>query len=350
MLHGVAIALNWLSRSTKDPLAMTCICYISGSIVLFPGDYFQLLRLYAEKIALAAPLLVITILAVSAIARSPSSPLARMIMLARQLPTRLYRTLAACLLFLTAFTVYKINIPNIVPFYADPMLASFGEWLYGIAPWRVLHRLPPVTGLLVDVVYSRLWFGIILGVVIYVAITASVQEYKRYMWSMALTFLIAGTVLALAFSSVGPIFYDEFYQGGRFADLEHMVASNPLMSGEQSIVTYLYASYKQGTPMLGTGISAMPSMHVALAVLIAWYFTARSRAGAIFGWLFAITIGFGSVYTGWHYAADGYVSMLVVSAIWIGVSRSLRMPLTNSGKSLALLSNVDTGLQPVSGT
>ena len=41
---------------------------------------------------------------------------------------------------------------------------------------------------------------------------------------------------------------------------------------------------------------------------------------AIAGWTFAAIIMFGSVYTGWHYALDGYLSFIVVTAIWFGVS------------------------------
>ena len=34
------------------------------------------------------------------------------------------------------------------------------------------------------------------------------------------------------------------------------------------------------------------------------------------GWSFAALILFGSVYAGWHYAVDGYLSISVVSLLW----------------------------------
>ena len=47
----------------------------------------------------------------------------------------------------------------------------------------------------------------------------------------------------------------------------------------------------------------------------------------VIGWLYAALIMFGSVYTGWHYAVDGYLSAVLTSAIWIGVSRYYRLPI-----------------------
>ncbi|RTL93777.1 MAG: hypothetical protein EKK31_31615 [Hyphomicrobiales bacterium] len=60
----------------------------------------------------------------------------------------------------------------------------------------------------------------------------------------------------------------------------------------------------------------MPSMHVAIATLNAFYLARLNRWLGLAGWAFAIFILFGSIYTGWHYAADGYISMLVVAVIW----------------------------------
>lgn len=57
-------------------------------------------------------------------------------------------------------------------------------------------------------------------------------------------------------------------------------------------------------------------MHVAIATLNAFYLARLNRWLGLAGWAFAIFILFGSIYTGWHYAADGYISMLVVAVIW----------------------------------
>lgn len=63
---------------------------------------------------------------------------------------------------------------------------------------------------------------------------------------------------------------------------------------------------------LGLGISAFPSMHVAIAALTALYLTERSRWLAPVGVVFLGVIFFMSVYTGYHYALDGYFSIAAV--------------------------------------
>ena len=60
----------------------------------------------------------------------------------------------------------------------------------------------------------------------------------------------------------------------------------------------------------------MPSMHVALAVLNAIFASSLNRWAGILAWARAAAIMFGSVYFGWHYALDGYVSIAAVIIIW----------------------------------
>jgi hypothetical protein len=64
------------------------------------------------------------------------------------------------------------------------------------------------------------------------------------------------------------------------------------------------------------GIAAMPSVHVALPVLYAlaaWKL--HRRLGILFG-AYALLIFLGSVHLGWHYAVDGYVTLLIVPMVW----------------------------------
>jgi membrane-associated phospholipid phosphatase len=78
----------------------------------------------------------------------------------------------------------------------------------------------------------------------------------------------------------------------------------------------LWRSYASQRELFGGGISAMPSMHVAMSVLMAcggW------QLGRKPGWLltiFAVLIWIGSVHLGWHYALDGVVALGLTLAIW----------------------------------
>jgi hypothetical protein len=68
--------------------------------------------------------------------------------------------------------------------------------------------------------------------------------------------------------------------------------------------------------MIGSGISAMPSVHNALAALFAM---ASFKLNRIAGWLltfYAAFIWIGSIHLGWHYALDGIVAIALTFGIW----------------------------------
>lgn len=69
------------------------------------------------------------------------------------------------------------------------------------------------------------------------------------------------------------------------------------------------------------GISAMPSLHVATAVLFALTAWRIHWVLGVLFWFYALVIQMGSVHLGWHYAVDGYVGATVALVIWWGVAR-----------------------------
>jgi hypothetical protein len=67
---------------------------------------------------------------------------------------------------------------------------------------------------------------------------------------------------------------------------------------------------------LGSGITAMPSMHCAIAFL--YWIAVRQMSsgwGHFFG-AFFIVIWVSSVHLAYHYAVDGLVSLVAVAVIW----------------------------------
>lgn len=65
----------------------------------------------------------------------------------------------------------------------------------------------------------------------------------------------------------------------------------------------------------------MPSMHVALVALNAIYFFSISTLFGTLMWIFAVIILIGSVYSGFHYAADGIASLALMPLIWWAAGR-----------------------------
>ena len=70
--------------------------------------------------------------------------------------------------------------------------------------------------------------------------------------------------------------------------------------------------YQAGDFGFGHGISAAPSMHVASTWMIARMAQCYGLGAAIAGWSFFGIIFVGSIYLGWHYAIDGYISIISI--------------------------------------
>ena len=65
------------------------------------------------------------------------------------------------------------------------------------------------------------------------------------------------------------------------------------------------------------GISAMPSLHVGLSVLIAIIAWQRSRPIGLALWMCAAIMQIGSVILGWHYGIDGYAGAGAAYVAWV---------------------------------
>jgi len=130
-----------------------------------------------------------------------------------------------------------------------------------------------------------------------------------------LTWSLLGVVAALLLSSAGPIFHDRIFGGSEFAPLREMLdrrgAWVVLAESDR-----MWASLATGRPTIVAGISAAPSIHVAISVWI--WLAARTMAPRLapYALLYALFMWVGSVQLGWHYVTDGLLGVLGVLAIW----------------------------------
>lgn len=216
----------------------------------------------------------------------------------------------------SAFTILKMNIPNWVPYYADPWLARFDRALLGTDAWRLTHAfIGPKGTVVLDRIYA-VWFAVLIAFKAWIVGSRNVRFQVQCLLSFVLTWLVVGLVLATALSSVGPCFYQHFYGRPDFAPLMATLHGNPGNLMALDGMAYLEAMY--GKTAYANGISAMPSMHVAMVawfVLVTWAGTRNALLRAAIA-AYAVLICIGSVHLGWHYAADGLVSIIVTPVIW----------------------------------
>jgi PAP2 superfamily protein len=217
--------------------------------------------------------------------------------------------------FFWAFAAWKSAIP---PFRYDPELARVDRLLFGIDPYRLL-RLSPAGLAAWDEVYYWGFNGCLLGVMLWQAWTP--RGRVRFWLAFALTWILLGTCLASVVSSAGPIFYPQVTGSmGPFADLFGAI---DLARHDHSLKllearAYLWSLLQRGEIGVGSGISAFPSLHIAVPTLAAC--AARGPLRWLLGALAAI-LWVGSFTLGWHYAVDGIASIVLTPMIWLLSSR-----------------------------
>ena len=228
---------------------------------------------------------------------------------------------------MTTFLAYKKAIPLFHPFSWDLAFMEADRAVHlGTHPWELLQPLfgSLTATVIIDWIYL-LWIRSIPLVIAWQVWNRDRELRAQFLLSYVITAILLGTVMAIWLSSAGPCYYAEVVGGPDpyaplFAFLGDVNSAHPLAA--LRLQELLWQGY------MGTGeffgISAMPSMHVALPVL---YVLAGFRTKRWLGWAFVVyllAILIGSVHLGWHYAIDGYVSIVSVLAIWAIVGQAIR--------------------------
>ncbi|EPE97830.1 hypothetical protein RGCCGE502_13169 [Rhizobium grahamii CCGE 502] len=239
-------------------------------------------------------------------------------------PHRLAHLLSgmALLMALMVFQGTFTSIKNLLPvirggFLYDQWLAKTDALLsFGPDPWKILLSIGGHHAIvkLVDWNYSVLWFAVCFGTLFYVATSPRAAPVRvRYIGMFMLVWVVCGNILAGLFMSAGPVFYGAVTgDTQRFAELLSFLASPDGPTTTSMVQSYLWSLHTHHAPGLGSGISAFPSVHVGLVALNAFFAAEISRRLGIIAFCYTAFVMFSSVYLGWHYAVDGYASLLVV--------------------------------------
>jgi hypothetical protein len=228
--------------------------------------------------------------------------------------------LASLVVFMPAFSAIKSAIPLFNPFGWDGMWIAADQAIFGTDAWRFFQPLlgfPIVTSAL-SVAYV-LWFFLIYSGSVYFCFLARDRELRaRYFITYFAVWTACGVFLAILLSSVGPCFVGPLRGDQR---LDEQIANLRAPNEQYTVLVlkaedFLLAAQTNADHGLGAGISAMPSMHVAMALLVAMAVSKTSRVAAVAGFAFFATIQIASIHLGPHYAADGLVAIAVTVAIW----------------------------------
>jgi hypothetical protein len=229
--------------------------------------------------------------------------------------------LAALIVFLPFFSAMKSLIPYFHPYALDATLIAWDRTLFfGHDAWQVLQPVIgyPIVTFAISNCYQG-WILLIYAGCLYIGFYPVDRKMRRaFFMTFFLCWSVLGSVLATALSSVGPCFVGPILGNPHFAPLMAYLRSvnetYPILA--LPVQNLLLNGYRHASHGLGSGITAMPSMHVSDAFL---YYLAMRHVSRTAKWLFLaffLVILVGSVHLGYHYALDGIVSIVATTALW----------------------------------
>lgn len=216
---------------------------------------------------------------------------------------------------LIAFMWMKPLLNYLVPFTADPALAQIDNALFlGHDPWTLVSWMSfPAAG----IIYHPAWFVMMILALLMTAAKPPSAERSAVLLGYFVLWSLVGPAIHTLVPAAGPIFYERMGYGPRFAALDGGPET-------RAVADYLWTIYSTGSFGAGSGISAMPSMHVTISswTVIAFnFFAPRWRGVAIFAWAVIFLM---SIALGWHYACDGIVGAIAALACHFTLLRLFR--------------------------
>ena len=263
----------------------------------------------------------------------PVSPIAYLAQVARsregvRAVVQGFPMLIALVVFMPVFSAMKSAIPLLSSYRWDATLIQAERALYGQDAWLVLQPVvgTPLMSAFLSNAYHAWVFLIYAGGVYFAFIVKDRTLRSQYFIGYFSIWTVLGIVMAIGFASVGPCFLSAVV-GDRTFDpqMAYLYAANeqyPVLV--LNVQETLLAWYQSGSYGLGRGISAMPSMHVAMATLFALGLWRISRPAGVAAFAFVAVIMVGSVHLGYHYSLDGYVAGAMTLLIWFVAGRLAR--------------------------
>ena len=215
---------------------------------------------------------------------------------------------------LISFMWVKTLLNYMIPFRADPWLAQADFDLFGgHEPWSILHVFN-FSGS--GFVYHPVWFILLIFGLLMAAAAEPSTKRSAVLLSYFVLWTVVGPLIHSLLPAAGPIFYERLGYGARYAG----IPSSPEVKQVADYLWDIYASKRFGA---ASGISAMPSMHVAMSTwtVIAFHqFARRFLPIALIGWVVITVL---SIALGWHYATDGIVGSVAAIVTYAVLSKAM---------------------------
>ena len=245
-------------------------------------------------------------------------------------PPRVGRFVAGTLLMLVLLLFFEAMYTTVKTTFSadafpyDKLIADIDKALhFGHAPsyWLAFLRSDWLLRI-VETNYDGVWFPFWLITLYWFCTSPHAEKLRvRFVLTFMMVWVLIGNVVASLALTAGPALYGKVTgDHERFAKLLQFLDSTP----NSTSVTqhYLWTLHETGAGGLGSGISAFPSIHVAVAACCALFISEIDKRFGLAAWVYVAIIMLSSVYLGWHYAVDGYAAVVLTTAIYWAVRRA----------------------------
>ena len=181
-----------------------------------------------------------------------------------------------------------------------------GDWIRLISFW-----LLPVRKW--DLIYFCFWFIELASAFFLIVFGRSKAIFQNFCLSLILVYYI-GRYLAVVYPVMGPAFEHPEY----FSYLHGTTSQSAMAQLTEIMSLSPDLALQRGGAMLG-GISAMPSLHVAMAFLTTSWLAKVSRWSLVFTIPWFILNWLSTIVLGWHYILDG-VAGVVLGILVMGIT------------------------------
>lgn len=226
------------------------------------------------------------------------------------------------LLFHSVYLSFKTSFTDFVPFHADEWLMKADRALhFGDIPWQLLAPVfsSALAVYVIDFLYT-FWLLLNLYVILQQAFASKTPELRAtFFLSYYIVWIVMGTMIALAASSAGPCYFQHVSSLPNPYDAQMAFLNGLHQSTELNALAFqvtLWDNHAKGLGGIINGISAFPSIHVAMAVIFALIGRHYGRIVRWGSYAYLAVIMIGSVVLNWHYAVDGYASMILTPLVW----------------------------------
>lgn len=245
-------------------------------------------------------------------------------------PRRVGRFIAGTLLMLVLLLFFEAMYTSVKTTFSargfpyDKLVADVDAALhFGQAPsyWLAFLRSDWLLRI-VETNYDGIWFPLWLITLYWFCTSPRAEKLRvRFVLTFMMVWVLIGNVVASIALTAGPALYGKVTgDTERFAPLQQFLDSTP--NSTSATQHYLWLLHRAGTGGLGAGISAFPSVHVAVTVCCALFIAEIDKRLGIVAWVYVAIIMLSSIYLGWHYAVDGYAAVILTTAFYWAVRRA----------------------------